>query len=56
MFNIDDIKLIASGMAGNLVLYLSNWSQMEIAVKVMGHIAVTFATIYYMYRNHKKKR
>ena len=56
MIDLTDIKTIATGIAGNGLLFLSNIGDFQTYVQIFWHSAVSMATIYYLYRNHKKKK
>jgi len=57
MFNVTDLKILGSSILGNTSLILINtFADFGEAVKIAGHVLVTFATIYYMYKNQKRKK
>jgi hypothetical protein len=56
MINIGDIKIFLGGIFGNSLIFISNLIDLQISTQIFCHIAVSGATIYFMYRNHNKKK
>lgn len=55
MIDLTDLKIIASGAAGNIALAFVDLAAAESIVKITGHIVLCAASVYYMYQNHKRK-
>ena len=56
MIDITDIKTILGGAIGNTLLWALNVNDLQVWSNIFWHSCVSVATIYFLYRNHKKKK
>ena len=54
MINTEDIKIFFTGIFGNVFLWIANATDLNIYSSIFWHSAVSLATIYFLYKNHKK--